>query len=176
MVETSSHHLGAISGASCSNGSLEGLEVFCLLPVSSASLLGKNFHPASILHSTKADSLYFRKPLGNPNPNPSNLALAVVLLIVLILQAIFNAWQDFSTSRVMASIKGMLPSDILVLRDSERLKLPAKDLVPGDLVTFGMGEKVPADMRLIEVSADLQFDRSILTGEVCCFRLRCVIH
>lgn len=90
----------------------------------------------------------------------------MVLLIVLFLQAIFNAWQDFSTSRVMASIKGMLPSDVLVLRDSEQSKLPARDLVPGDLVTFNMGEKIPADMRLIDVSADLQFDRSILTGEV----------
>jgi len=69
----------------------------------------------------------------------------------------------------MASIKGMLPSDVLVLRDSEQLKLSAKDLVPGDLVTFSMGEKVPADMRLIEVSSDTQFDRSILTGEVGCF-------
>jgi magnesium-transporting ATPase (P-type) len=138
-----------------------------LLPVSSALSHGRVIQPA-ILHATQADSLYFRKPLGNPNPNPSNLALAVVLLIVLFLQAIFNGWQDFSTSRVMASIKGMLPSDVLVLRDSEQMKIPARDLVPGDLVTFSMGEKVPADMRLIDVSADLQFDRSILTGEVGC--------
>jgi sodium/potassium-transporting ATPase subunit alpha len=122
-----------------------------------------------LFYLTRADSLCFRKPLGNPNPNPSNLALAVVLLVVSFLQAIFNAWQDFSTSRVMASIKGMIPSDVLVLRDSEQSKLPARDLVPGDLVTFSMGEKIPADMRLIEVSPDLQFDRSILTGEVCRF-------
>lgn len=67
----------------------------------------------------------------------------------------------------MASIKGMLPSDVLVLRDGGQTKVPAKDLVPGDLVTISMGEKVPADLKLIEVSADLQFDRSILTGEAC---------
>ncbi|KAF8154699.1 sodium-potassium ATPase [Crassisporium funariophilum] len=105
------------------------------------------------------------KPLGEPNPAPANLALAVVLLLVLMIQAVFNAWQDFSTSRVMASIKGMLPSDVLVLRDCGQTNVAAKDLVPGDLVTISMGEKVPADLRLIEVSADLQFDRSILTGE-----------
>ncbi|KAF9481785.1 sodium-potassium ATPase [Pholiota conissans] len=105
------------------------------------------------------------KPLGEPNPQASNLALAIVLLIVLVIQAVFNAWQDFSTSRVMASIKGMLPSDVLVLRDSASKKVPAKNLVPGDLITISMGEKVPADLRLIEVSSDLQFDRSILTGE-----------
>lgn len=60
----------------------------------------------------------------------------------------------------------MLPSDVLVLRDSVQAKIPAKELVPGDIVTIGMGEKIPADLRLIEVSSDLQFDRSILTGEV----------
>ena len=119
-------------------------------------------------------NVVFRKPLGEPAPQASNLALAVVLLIVLCIQAIFNAWQDFSTSRVMASIKGMLPSDVLVLRDSASIKIPAKDLVPGDLITISMGEKVPADLRLIEVSADLQFDRSILTGEVK-FLVECAI-
>ena len=107
-----------------------------------------------------------RKPLGEPNPQASNLALAVALLVVLLLQAVFNAWQDFSTSRVMSSIKGMLPSDVVVLRDSVSTKVPAKDLVPGDLVMISMGEKIPADLRLIEASPDLQFDRSILTGEV----------
>ncbi|KAI0757131.1 sodium-potassium ATPase [Daedaleopsis nitida] len=105
------------------------------------------------------------KPLGEPNPQSSNLALGIVLLIVLILQAGFNAWQDFSTSRVMSSIKGMLPSDVLVLRDGNKLKLPATDLVTGDLIYIGLGEKVPADLWLIQVSSDLRFDRSILTGE-----------
>ncbi|KAI0735310.1 sodium-potassium ATPase [Earliella scabrosa] len=104
-------------------------------------------------------------PLGEPNPQASNLALAVVLLIVLLLQAGFNAWQDFSTSRVMSSIKGMLPSDVLVLRDGNQVKLPASELVNGDLIYVGLGEKVPADLRLIQVSGDLRFDRSILTGE-----------
>ena len=110
----------------------------------------------------------YRKPLGDP-PQAANLALAVILLIVILITALFNAWQDFSTSKVMASIKGMLPSDVLVLRDGGQTKISAKDLVPGDLVTIGMGEKVPADLKLIEVSADLQFDRSILTGEACFF-------
>lgn len=107
-----------------------------------------------------------RKPLGEPNPQSSNLALAVVLLIVQLLQAGFNAWQDFSTSKVMSSIKGMLPSDVLVLRDGNEVKLPASELVQGDLIHVRLGEKVPADLRLIQASGDLRFDRSILTGEV----------
>ncbi|TFK33627.1 sodium-potassium ATPase [Crucibulum laeve] len=105
------------------------------------------------------------KPLGEPNPQASNLALAVVLLIVLLIQAIFNAWQDFSTSKVMSSIKGMLPSDVQALRDSHQAKVAAAELVTGDLVYISMGEKIPADLKLLEASGDLQFDRSILTGE-----------
>lgn len=105
--------------------------------------------------------------MGNPNPEASNLALAVVLLVVVALQAAFNAWQDFSTSRVMASIKGMLPADVVVLRDSVQTSLPAASLVPGDIVHLVMGQKVPADVKLIDVSGDLRFDRSVLTGEVC---------
>ncbi|KAF8890953.1 hypothetical protein BD779DRAFT_1610703 [Infundibulicybe gibba] len=105
------------------------------------------------------------RPLGDPNPSAANLALAVVLLIVIGIQAVFNAWQDYSTSRVMASISGMLPSDILVTRDGSTSKIPASDLVSGDIVTITLGSKVPADIRLIEISSDLRFDRSILTGE-----------
>ncbi|KZV66047.1 sodium-potassium ATPase [Peniophora sp. CONT] len=105
------------------------------------------------------------KPLGEPAPQASNLALAVVLLVVVLLQALFNAWQDFSTSRVMSSIKDMLPADVVVLRDGSQQSVPAIDLVPGDLVQIPLGQKVPADLRLIEVSSDLKFDRAVLTGE-----------
>ena len=108
----------------------------------------------------------YRKPLGEPAPQASNLALAVVLLVVIFLQAIFNAWQDFSTSRVMSSIKGMLPADVVVLRDGKQLTVPAAALVPGDVVQISLGQKVPADVKLIDVSGDLRFDRSVLTGEV----------
>lgn len=105
------------------------------------------------------------KPLGGDHPQASNLALAVVLLVVVVVQTLFNAWQDFSTSRVMASIQDMLPVDVLVLRDGVQTVVPAADLVPGDLAFVVMGKKVPADLRLIEVSGDLRFDRSVLTGE-----------
>ncbi len=84
----------------------------------------------------------------------------------------------------MASIAGLLPTEILVTRDGEKFKcvesiyiflgqgfiestvrLPAAELVSGDVVTITLGSKVPADLRLLEVSSDLRFDRSILTGE-----------
>ncbi|PYI36884.1 Na/K ATPase alpha 1 subunit [Aspergillus indologenus CBS 114.80] len=104
------------------------------------------------------------KPLGQP-PAIANLALAIVLLAVFFIQAGFNAWQDWSSSRVMASITAMLPESCLVLRDSSLTVVSGPEIVPGDVVHLTAGTKLPADLRLVEVSTDASFDRSILTGE-----------
>lgn len=105
------------------------------------------------------------KPLGEPNPAPLNLTLAIILMAVVFIQAFFNAWQDWSTGRVMDSINNMLPTQSLVVRDGKMMTIDAADLLPGDLLHLKMGNKVPADVRLIQVSDDLKFDRSVLTGE-----------
>ncbi|KAJ8113514.1 hypothetical protein OPT61_g4374 [Boeremia exigua] len=104
------------------------------------------------------------KPLGNP-PAVANLALACVLIAVWLIQAAFNAWQDWSTSRVMASIGTMLPDQCIVVRNGSQASVSALDLVPGDIVIIKQGNKLPADVRFVEVSSDAMFDRAILTGE-----------
>jgi sodium/potassium-transporting ATPase subunit alpha len=73
--------------------------------------------------------------------------------------------KDWSSSRVVASISGMLPSQVVVVRDGNSRSVPASELVPGDIIEIRAGNKVPADLRLCEVSGDLKFDRSVLTGE-----------
>ena len=104
------------------------------------------------------------KPLGQP-PSVANLALGIVLLVVFFIQAAFNAWQDFSSSRVMNSITGMLPEACYVLRDGNKQTIQAPEVVPGDILYFKAGDKLPADVRFIDASTDAKFDRSILTGE-----------
>ncbi|KAJ8122867.1 hypothetical protein ONZ43_g1046 [Nemania bipapillata] len=104
------------------------------------------------------------KPLGQP-PALANLVLAIVLFAVFFIQAIFNAFQDWSSSRVMSSIKSMLPEDCIVIRNSTQTSLPASELVPGDIVSIKAGNKLPADVRFLQVSSDAKLDRSILTGE-----------
>jgi sodium/potassium-transporting ATPase subunit alpha len=103
------------------------------------------------------------QPLGQP-PAMANLALAIVLLAVFFIQATFNAWQYWSSSRVMASITAMLPESCLLIRDSTQTTVTAPDIVPGDVVLIKAGNKLPADVRFIDVSSDASFDRSILTG------------
>lgn len=107
------------------------------------------------------------KPLGDP-PAQANLALAIVLLAVFFIQAAFNMWQDWSSGRVMASIKNMLPDECHVLRDGSQRIMFAHDLVPGDVLLIKAGNKLPADVRFTQVSSDAKFDRSILTGELQC--------
>lgn len=104
------------------------------------------------------------RPLGDP-PAQANLALAIVLVAVFLVQAAFNVWQDWSSSRVMASIKDMLPGECRVVRDGAQATLLASDLVPGDVLLVKAGNKLPADVRLVDVSSDVKFDRSILTGK-----------
>lgn len=104
------------------------------------------------------------KPLGNPDPQTSNLALAIVLLVVVMIQACSNAWQDFSTSRIMDSIAGMLPDAVTAIRDGSHSSIQAPDLVQGDIVVISLGNKIAADLRLISCS-EAKFDRSVVTGE-----------
>ncbi|KAF8231370.1 calcium ATPase [Tricholoma matsutake] len=104
------------------------------------------------------------RPLSTP-PSPTNLSLAILIILVIFFQASFSALQDWSTSRVMSSIMNLIPSECVVLRDGQSIKIPASELVVGDIVLLSVGNKVPADMRLIDTSGDLRFDRAVLTGE-----------
>jgi sodium/potassium-transporting ATPase subunit alpha len=103
------------------------------------------------------------KPIGNP-PDPTNLGLGILLIIVIFLQAAFEAFQDWSSTKVMKSIKNLMAADAKVIRNGVEMNIPAPDLVVGDLIVLNYGSKVPADIRIIE-SFDLKFDRSMLTGE-----------
>jgi sodium/potassium-transporting ATPase subunit alpha len=105
------------------------------------------------------------RPLGDPNPAPYNLGLAILVLIVIFLQASFSAFQDWSTKRTMKSILDLLPSDAFVLRGGSFTKVPSTDVVAGDIVRISIGNKVPADIRLLSSSGDIRFDRSMITGE-----------
>ena len=80
------------------------------------------------------------------------------------MQAAFNTWQDWSSSRVMASITTMLADNCLILRVGHQTTIIASEIVPGDVWYIEAGNKLPADVRFVEISSDAKFDQSILTG------------
>ncbi|OOQ89677.1 putative Na/K ATPase alpha 1 subunit [Penicillium brasilianum] len=105
------------------------------------------------------------RPLGDPDPQPYNLGLGILVLIVIFLQASFSAFQDWSTARTMKAILDLVPTDATVIRSGEAIRIPSTDVVVGDFIKLSVGNKVPADLILIDTSGDARFDRSMLTGE-----------
>ncbi|KAJ2500017.1 hypothetical protein GGH96_003055 [Coemansia sp. RSA 1972] len=103
------------------------------------------------------------KPIGNP-PQSGNLAMAVVIILVICLQALFSAWQEWTTHRTMHSITNMVTAETCAMRNGRRVQLAQSELVAGDIVYLRSGDRVPADVRLVKVSMDLRVDRSELSG------------
>ncbi|KAF9231509.1 hypothetical protein BU15DRAFT_68277 [Melanogaster broomeanus] len=104
------------------------------------------------------------KPLGSP-PAVFNLGVAMLLLLVIIVSATFYALVDWNANRIMKSIKSLIAHEALVIRDSKQQLILANDIVVGDIVVLSSGDRVPADLRIVQMSSDLRFDRSLLTGE-----------
>jgi len=88
---------------------------------------------------------------------------ALIAVIIVIDAAIFYV-QQFSTDRILRSLKQQTVQQVTVLRDGEKSKIDARELVPGDIVLLQEGDKIPADGRIIEESG-LLTNESMLTGE-----------
>jgi len=72
--------------------------------------------------------------------------------------------QEFRSERALRALQKLAEPMAHVMRDGEELRLPARDLVPGDIVLLGEGQRIPADAVLLTGDA-LVVDESILTGE-----------
>lgn len=87
-----------------------------------------------------------------------------VIFAVVIINAIVGFMQESRAESAINSLRKMLSSYAMVIRNGQKTRIPATELVPGDVITLTTGDKVPADARLIQVR-DLQIDESALTGE-----------
>lgn len=87
-----------------------------------------------------------------------------IILAVVIANAIIGYIQEGKAEKAMEAIKHMLAIHASVLRDGERRSVDGENLVPGDIVLIEAGDKVPADMRLIQTTG-LHIQEAILTGE-----------
>lgn len=92
------------------------------------------------------------------------MALAIALVVVTLFNVAATIYSDYSSSAVMKSIKSMMSATTTVIRDGQTTQIPTEDIVPGDIVVLSLGERVPADLRVVSVHG-LRVDQSILTGE-----------
>ncbi|MBW2160486.1 MAG: cation-translocating P-type ATPase [Deltaproteobacteria bacterium] len=88
------------------------------------------------------------------------IAIAVIVLFAVLLGFI----QEYRAERAIEALKEMAAPTVTVIRDGQEIELPARELVPGDLILLRAGDKVAADARLVE-SVNLQADEAALTGE-----------
>ena len=93
-----------------------------------------------------------------------HLVDAGVIFGVVVINAAIGFIQEGKAERALDAVRNMLSPQAMVIRDGHRFSLPAEELVPGDLVFIQSGDKVPADLRLIQVR-NLRIDEAILTGE-----------
>ncbi|MGW2643037.1 cation-translocating P-type ATPase [Streptomyces sp. NPDC001348] len=96
--------------------------------------------------------------------DPATLQLAVAILGVVLLNAGIGFAQEYSAERTSESLLAMVPHTCRVLRDGEQRELPARDLVPGDVVVLEAGDAVSADCRLVEAQ-EVSVNNAALTGE-----------
>ncbi|XP_010933808.1 calcium-transporting ATPase, endoplasmic reticulum-type isoform X1 [Elaeis guineensis] len=90
-----------------------------------------------------------------------------VIVLILVLNAIVGVWQETSAEKALEALKEMQSESAKVRRDGCYVpNLPARELVPGDIVELGIGDKVPADMRIAALkTSTLRVEQSSLTGE-----------
>lgn len=89
---------------------------------------------------------------------------AVAIMAIVILNAILGVVQERRAEEALAALRRLAAPEALVIRDGHRINIPARELVPGDVVLLETGNYIPADLRLIE-TVNLRIEEAALTGE-----------
>ena len=91
-------------------------------------------------------------------------AIAIAIVAVIVLNGLFGHLQENRAERAVAALKKLLPTYSTVVRDGEEMRIPAEELVAGDVLRLDEGDRVSADARLV-AAVDVRADESSLTGE-----------
>jgi len=89
---------------------------------------------------------------------------ALAIIFIILVDAIMGAYQENKANKSANALNNLVASKVKVRRNNKTIIIPAEDLTIGDYVILESGDKISADMRIIEAE-NLQIDESILTGE-----------
>jgi Ca2+-transporting ATPase len=89
---------------------------------------------------------------------------AIVIGAILLLSVLLGFFQEYRAERAIEALREMAAPTATAVRDGEARQVPARELVPGDVLLISAGDRVPADARVLE-AANLQTEEAALTGE-----------
>jgi Ca2+-transporting ATPase len=89
---------------------------------------------------------------------------SALIFAIVIFNAVFGTYQEFKAEKAMEALEELAAPTAKVMRDGREETIPAKELVPGDIIILETGDRVPADARIIE-EFNLKCDEAALTGE-----------
>lgn len=85
-------------------------------------------------------------------PSDDNFYLGITLAVVVFITGVFSYYQESKSSEIMDSFKKMVPHYATVIRGGAKLTIRADNLVLGDVVEVKFGDRIPADIRIIEAT------------------------
>ena len=89
---------------------------------------------------------------------------SIVILFIVLVDLILGTYQEYKAEKTMEALADLVNLDVSVIRDSKQIVIDSTNLVVGDIILFDSGDKVSADVRIIE-SSNLLVDESTITGE-----------
>ena len=144
------------------------------LTAASAAELLKRYGPNEVRESRESPWLTFARHFWAPVPWMLEAAIiltialgrqadAVIIFFLLVFNAVVSYFQENRAGNALALLRKRLAVNSRVLRDGRWQLVPARELVPGDVVHVRVGDIVPADLQLLQ--GNLMLDQSALTGE-----------
>lgn len=88
----------------------------------------------------------------------------LVVLSVVVINTIIGFIQEFKAGKAIEALSEMVPENATVHRDGRKVSIPVSEIVPGDIAELEVGDRVPADMRLMK-QKNLTIEEAALTGE-----------
>ncbi len=102
--------------------------------------------------------------IGLTTGDQASVEMGVVILLVVLVSVIFSLLQERHAEKVVEAISDLVPMNARVMRDGQVNEVQVAKIVPGDVILFEEGDRVPADARVIDCY-ELSVDNSTLTGE-----------
>jgi P-type Ca2+ transporter type 2C len=93
-----------------------------------------------------------------------SLTDALTIIVIIIILVLAEVWNEYRAKRSISALRQLAPPTALVLRNGQSVEVQTAFLVPGDILLLKVGQRVPADARLLEAYG-LEVDESSLTGE-----------